>query len=529
MNKKIKNLLIWLFLITIAFFVRFYNYQYFLYFIYDQGRDAIKLFNMVAGDLTLVGPTSGLAGFFLGPLWYYIGLPGFILSNGSPYGISLWYIFLACLSVPVMALISKKLFANSYKWQLITFCLLAFLPASVNGSIFIWNPLLAIPLIAGTIYSLLQARQSRLFLFYAFLLLGFTLHAEFAYAVFIIPVVFLSVPVIRKKLSILDYLISGFALLITFVPQILFEIKNNFIMTKSLSGAILSDESNISFVKLLSQRPSQLLVSTSDLLFGNSTSAMLITILFLLIIIYGCYRSIKNKSSEWQIISLITVAPYIGFMMWRGNYGNFFSYYLTPHFIPLVLLFSYGLKEIYRNCAKEYKQYINYFAISFVTVMLTFSYQNIYEKNTSKNNFAGIKTVELATVKTLEYFLSDTQNVVILDEGLGVKSTVLTFTPNYLTAQYDFMMQWIANKQGVGIPNTQISESDTFVYVIIEPDREIPEIRFIPWYERVTSGRVRIRKEKVGVLQLETWVKKEVAEANNFLIYPETILEKMCW
>ncbi len=72
-----------------AVFVCFYNYPNFLYFINDQGRDALKLQSIVSGDLTLIGPTSGLAGFFLGPLWYYVGVQGYILSKANPYGISL--------------------------------------------------------------------------------------------------------------------------------------------------------------------------------------------------------------------------------------------------------------------------------------------------------------------------------------------------------------------------------------------------------------------------------------------------------
>jgi len=59
-----KLFLWWAVLFFLAVFVRFYNYPNFLYFINDQGRDALKLQSIVSGDLTLIGPTSGLAGFF---------------------------------------------------------------------------------------------------------------------------------------------------------------------------------------------------------------------------------------------------------------------------------------------------------------------------------------------------------------------------------------------------------------------------------------------------------------------------------
>ena len=67
------------------------------------------------------------------------------------------------------------------------------------------------------------------------------------------------------------------------------------------------------------------------------------------------------------------------------------------------------------------------------------------------------------------------------------------------------------------------------VYIIVEPDREIPEKRFLPWYQKVTENRVRLRKEKVGILLLETWANADFALQNQLAIYQENITEKMCW
>lgn len=517
--------LTWLIIIILAIFVRFYNYPNFLYFINDQGRDALKLKSIVEGDLTLIGPTSGLPGFFLGPLWYYIGVPGYLLSGGSPYGISLWYIFLATLAIPVFILISKKLFNKEQNWQLLTLCFLVFLPASINGSTFIWNPLLSIPLMAAAIYFLFLAKESRMALFLAFLTLGFVLHSEFAYGIFILPVLFILIFWIRKKFVVWDYLIAGIAIAITLIPQILFEIKNNFLMSKSLIQGVTSGETAISLFSLWARRPSQLFSTTQELFFGRSSAALIPMFIVGAIIIYGIYQAFKKRRYEWQVVALIGLVPYIGYMFWKGNYGNFFSYYMTPHFIPLVLIFMFGLKEL--SLHRKFKNFPHFTPI-LIGVILAFALNNAYAAVIKPDNEAGLRTIVNANQKVLNYQIAD-QQIIALTSKSNYSSSVLTFTPNYLTAQYDFSMQWLAKKQNLPIPNTQLQASDQLVYLIVEPDREIPEKRFLPWYQKVSENRVRLRKEKVGVLLLETWANADFALHNQLPIYQENIAEQMCW
>ena len=84
----------------VAIFLRFYNLTQHMSFSYDQGRDFLVLQDMVEGDLKLVGPTTGIDGFHIGPFFYYILLPGFVLSGGSPYGVAIWQALLITASLP---------------------------------------------------------------------------------------------------------------------------------------------------------------------------------------------------------------------------------------------------------------------------------------------------------------------------------------------------------------------------------------------------------------------------------------------
>lgn len=532
-------------ILAVALFFRFYNYHNSLYFIYDQGRDAWKLQEIATGNLTLIGPTTGLPGFFLGPLWYYIGVPGYILSQGSPYGISLWYIFLASLALPFFWLISRQLFPKQPVWQIASFAVLSFVPGSVQGSIFIWNPLIAIPLMAAALWFFFKARKSRLSLMAAFFLIGLVLQSEFAYAVFIIPVLYLIIFWIRQRLSLIDYLLAGVAVGVTLLPQLAFEIKNNFVMTRALLSSSGAEGTTFPLTLVWQVRPFQLLAAVQDLLFGGMVGGRLLVWFAVFLMVAGLVWLLKYARKQldeqllyyWQITAILAIVPFVGYMFWTGNYGAFFSYYVTPHFIFLVLLVLLGAKTLFEysvparliGAKTERQQRQQVFGASVVVMLLTVSWLTVADVVIWPRNAAGIKAVDDAIGQLLVWERDD-RNQVALSSQVQYTSSATTFTPNFLTAQYDYFLHWKAGQFGMPVPHTQARAEDAVVYALIEPDRDIPEKRFMPWYQQVSQGRVLVRRRRLGNLLLETWVQPDFAKQYGLptSLY-QTIEEQMGW
>src|SRR6266480_1176960 len=76
-----------LFLILIfAAFLRLYKIADYMTFLGDEGRDVLVVYNILHGHLTLLGPTSSVGGFFLGPVYYYFMAPFLWLFNYNPVG-----------------------------------------------------------------------------------------------------------------------------------------------------------------------------------------------------------------------------------------------------------------------------------------------------------------------------------------------------------------------------------------------------------------------------------------------------------
>ena len=66
------NLLI-LIILLFAFILRIYRIGDLLDFHYDQGRDALIIWELIKNHkFFLIGPVTGLEGVFLGPFYYYL-------------------------------------------------------------------------------------------------------------------------------------------------------------------------------------------------------------------------------------------------------------------------------------------------------------------------------------------------------------------------------------------------------------------------------------------------------------------------
>src|SRR3989344_3787237 len=86
-----------LLVLLVALFVRVYRVDQILAFHYDQGRDALVIWDLInKGKLFLIGPVTGIAGIFRGPFYYYLMAPFYFLGKGSPIWPS---VFLAITSV----------------------------------------------------------------------------------------------------------------------------------------------------------------------------------------------------------------------------------------------------------------------------------------------------------------------------------------------------------------------------------------------------------------------------------------------
>lgn len=203
-------------------------------FTMDQGRDMVDLRNMyVTWMPRLVGPTTSINGVLLGPFWYYFNLIPFVLSGGSPNIIVLWQIIWYQLAVIFLWWTLKN--RNFIQASLIATVLLL-TPTSFNSARYFWNansmPIFTIIFFAF-LYNTLFNETKKNFFWLGFVS-GLGMQIEAAFGILFFPFALIYFLIKRVKPKKIINLCFGFGL--TLLPQIAFEIKHKFIMTKVLLG-----------------------------------------------------------------------------------------------------------------------------------------------------------------------------------------------------------------------------------------------------------------------------------------------------
>lgn len=114
MNENLKARILLLFLLFLAFFMRFHNLEARLPFGWDQARDAQVIWSILkAGKPTLIGPrVVSDDAFFLGPFWFYFLAPFFILFNMDPLSLGAVVLVSGVVTTLILFLFVKKIAGN---------------------------------------------------------------------------------------------------------------------------------------------------------------------------------------------------------------------------------------------------------------------------------------------------------------------------------------------------------------------------------------------------------------------------------
>lgn len=125
-------------IIAIASFLRLYNIGEAAEFLGDQGRTGIVIYEALRDKtVPLVGPTV-LTGEHLGPIWYYLIGPFFILSGFNPLGPAIGMALFGVVATALLYVLAKKLYGTVI--GSIVALLWAVSPLIVHQDQVIWEP-----------------------------------------------------------------------------------------------------------------------------------------------------------------------------------------------------------------------------------------------------------------------------------------------------------------------------------------------------------------------------------------------------
>ncbi|MDO8582977.1 MAG: glycosyltransferase family 39 protein [bacterium] len=227
-------------ILVIASFYRLYRIMDYMTFLGDEGRDALIVYDILHGHLTLLGPTASVGGFFLGPIYYYFMTPFLWLFNYNPVGPAVMVAIFGIATVGLIYKVGKEFFGPIV--GLIAAALYSVSPLVVSYSRSSWNPNLMPFFSLLTLYILYKAlkNDSSKWLIICGLLLGMTMQLHYL-TIFLGVIIAIYILLIRGKSlhrTFKDYVLIFVGFIVGWSPFIAFEFRHKFLNVMSILNFI---------------------------------------------------------------------------------------------------------------------------------------------------------------------------------------------------------------------------------------------------------------------------------------------------
>lgn len=239
---KYELILIFLFFL-LAFLIRGYKIEDFLFFGYEQGRDALVIENIYKlKDFTLVGPKTDIGGIFHGPYFYYLMIFPYFVSQGNPFVASYFLILLGSASVVLFYFFAKDLFKSRIHGLAASIIfLLSF--EYILYSRWLSNVSPAIPFVVLSYFMLWKFVTLEKKFYFIWFVAFASIASQFEIILvpqflFFLILLFLFGLLKFKNFKIKLWLYSFVLIALIFSPLILFDLRNQNITTKTILGII---------------------------------------------------------------------------------------------------------------------------------------------------------------------------------------------------------------------------------------------------------------------------------------------------
>lgn len=476
----------------------------------DNARDMVDVREMVIlHHPRLIGQTTSIDGVFYGPAWYYILAIPFILSGGNPYGSIIMEIILWAVGGYFLLFLSQKF----YGW-IATLVVACFWIASnfiLLGSQYAFNPnpiLFLTPLFIFLLWKYIETGKS-LFNLGSWFLSGLFLHFEVTVGLFMPIVIVLSILLTKKKLLTQKQFYFGILIfLLTLLPQIIFELRHSFFMTKSLFIYHSGSHGEVDTTPVI--RVMTLWKSYYDTLLPTLMNFKFFTNLFLLLLIGFSFFSLKVKKNfdKITIISLLLILiPLICLIPLKVD---IMRWYLNGAMVASLLLVGWVIKEI-GPPSPRFRRVKKIISLSILIVVFTFTVNNMKEYILAAKNGDPGNSIFRNEIAAVDY---------TYQKAAGKNFKAYVYMPSVLDYPYQYLFWWRGLNKYDYLPEdyaylpgkpqyikqkekliTGSNPPDSgLIFLIKEPDRA--DLRDL--WENSFKNLELLNTEKIGSITIET-------------------------
>ena len=465
-------------------------------FTFDHGKDSMAILHMwQTFSPKFIGPWTSIPGFYFGPGWYYLLLPAYVLSGGAPSAA----VIVMMLLVLIQVFLAYKYFGKEAA------IILAASSSWATFSTSAWNPF-PMALISLIILILIKstASHSRLSEQHAFLLglmAAFGFHFSTAFAIFYPPLITLSLISHKIKFSLKTIVTSGAGFIMPFLPQIMFELKHNFIEIRSLINYMGSGEADsISLEKVFR------IISTAWADFNHAATPevwmpwpylpIIIKLVYYVLLLTATYyylKKIRHKTLRKANLFYFQkdLVWWIGIPLTSYFFLHFNFWYLIG-LLPIVVLFVAHL-------IKQLPSFTKKIALSlFILAALS---QQIFFQLEDKEKFVNDRTFLPVKIRALDYIAATANEK---------PYSSYHYVPDIYDYSYQYLYFWRAI-QGSDLPVEFSYKPGEILYVTEKPDLLIKLQSKIPQKEPALIFFI-VEKPLVPAYLEEWWSHQEYGQ-----------------
>lgn len=474
------------------------------FFTYDQARDLLDLRSMILQNkISLIGSTTSLHGVFSAPYWYWMALPIYLITNANPLSTEFLMMFLVLITpITIFFLLKDKLLALILSLITIfgySFFINSMVALNANAMVFLT------PLILVFLTKFLFTNKNQ-YLFLTLILTGFTFSLEMFVAIFFLPLIFVSTLMLQRTKILVKLMIFVITLIIIFLPQLIFDLKHNFIQSSTIIHLITGQGNSL----ILTNSTIQSRFFERLNLFNNNFTftafnQSVIAIIYIFLDLWLLIKSIKIKQKkEIHILTILMVITllfiFAGFVI--------YPFFLWPWYFPTVdalIYMFYGLS--FYSLSFLFKR--KYASIIFLSAFLFLNINKykpgvmVQEDMTNQSNLrTRIEIIDL-----------------VYNDINGNGFNLYTFAPNVYDYPYQYLIWWRARekykylpKEYVYLPNQPAyvpakliadrklqSKNPQCDYLIIEPF-ESQEDLYLKWRNNFPQA---LKSWKIGATRIE--------------------------
>ena len=363
-------------IVILSIFLRLYKIENRAPFDWDQNRDYLAVEQITKGKFTLVGPVAkGEGGFLLGPLYYYLSVPGFLLGEGNPISLPMTSVVLDILAIVAILVYFPKIWG---KWQAL---ILAFAWSlswfAIESSRVSWNVAMLQVWLVTFMYLISSKLKS-----YNYLFLGLTLGITWHIHAVIIPLSLIIFTFYFKKLkpSFVELIYISLGYLMALSPLIIFDIRHagleHNLILQYLDG---SSSGRAGYSDVLVSLLSRFGKNTVAIFSGNSNLSIGWGITATMLSIFAIFRG-----TQLARLSGLIVLVNLSLVFYLGEV-RFPEYYLASSYLPVIIIAI----DYFSNCKKIF------IPVGVVLISL-FLYFNLNNFTTAKTAFSLAQKSELA-------------------------------------------------------------------------------------------------------------------------------------